>query len=76
LKGKKWEVLEAISWSCLIGGIIGNLYDRLFYGGVIDFIIISWKDLSYPAFNLADVSICCGVLFLLKFMIKKDYSKR
>jgi len=51
---------------CLIvGGAIGNGIDRLWLGQVIDFIDIHWYAYHWPAFNVADSSICIGVGLLL-----------
>jgi len=54
-------------WSlCLImGGAIGNGIDRLWLGQVIDFIDVHWYAYHWPAFNVADSSICIGVGLLL-----------
>ena len=48
--------------SMVIGGAIGNVIDRLFYGAVIDFIDLHYNELHYPAFNIADMFIVCGAL--------------
>ena len=45
----------------LVGGALGNIFDRVRDGAVTDFIKLPW----WPAFNLADVSITLGVLTLL-----------
>ena len=51
---------------CLvIGGAIGNGIDRLWLGQVIDFIDVHWYAYHWPAFNVADSSICIGVGLLL-----------
>lgn len=50
---------------CIIIGSVSNLIDRVIYGGVIDFIILSYKNYSWPIFNIADVAIVCGVGVLL-----------
>ncbi len=49
----------------ILGGAIGNLIDRLLYGYVIDFLLLYYQDWSYPAFNVADSAITCGVVFIL-----------
>ncbi len=50
---------------CLIaGGAIGNLFDRIAYGRVIDFIEIGINDLTWPVFNVADISVTCGAILL------------
>jgi signal peptidase II len=51
---------------CLImGGALGNGLDRLWLGQVIDFIDVYWHAYHWPAFNVADSSICIGVGLLL-----------
>lgn len=51
---------------CLImGGALGNGIDRLWLGQVIDFIDVHWYTYHWPAFNVADSSICIGVGLLL-----------
>ena len=57
--------------SLVLGGAIGNLYDRLRYGYVIDFIDLHWFDHHWPFFNVADMSICIGVGLLLISMSAK-----
>lgn len=48
----------------ILSGAISNLFDRVWYGGVIDFIIVSYRSWSFPVFNAADFFICLGVLLL------------
>jgi len=50
---------------CIIAGSFYNLIDRVLYGGVIDFIILSYANVSWPVFNIADVMIVIGVGFLI-----------
>ena len=49
----------------VLGGAIGNIIDRVLYGYVIDFLLFHYKDWSYPAFNIADSAITCGVVLIL-----------
>lgn len=49
----------------ILGGAIGNLVDRLLLGHVVDFILVHWRDWSYPAFNVADSAITVGAAFLI-----------
>lgn len=49
----------------VIGGALGNLFDRLRLGAVVDFLDLHWADLHWPAFNLADVAITIGAVLLL-----------
>ncbi len=56
----------AAALSAVIGGALGNLLDRLHWGYVIDFLDFHWKyDYHFPAFNVADMSICAGVITLM-----------
>lgn len=58
--------LEALALSFVLGGAIGNLYDRLVYGHVVDFLQIHWQQSWYfPAFNVADSAITIGVILML-----------
>jgi signal peptidase II len=52
--------------SFVLGGAIGNLYDRLMYGHVVDFLQLHWQQSWYfPAFNVADSAITIGVVLML-----------
>jgi signal peptidase II len=55
----------ALGLALLLGGAIGNLVDRVLYGYVVDFILLHYRGWSYPAFNVADSAITCGVVLLL-----------
>jgi len=59
------EKLTAASLALIIGGAIGNLTDRIRHGYVVDFIDVYYRDWHWPAFNLADSAITCGVILLL-----------
>lgn len=68
--------LENISYGIIIGGIIGNLFDRLFFGYVIDFLDFKIFGYNYPVFNLADSFIVIGILIMIIDMIRKEYHER
>lgn len=55
----------------VLGGAVGNLYDRLTLGYVVDFIYLHVGDFYWPAFNVADSAICVGVGLLLWDSFKK-----
>jgi len=44
----------------IIGGALGNLYDRLVLGHVVDFLLFHYQEWHYPAFNVADSAITVG----------------
>lgn len=48
----------------VISGGISNIIDRYMYPGVVDFIKISFGVYTFPIFNVADISICLGILIL------------
>lgn len=54
----------------IAGGAFGNVIDRLRLGVVIDYIDIFWNNLHWPAFNIADMSICIGAFIYLYFEYK------
>jgi signal peptidase II len=56
---------RGIAFGLLLGGICGNLLDRLRLGAVIDFIDVHLPFYSWPTFNVADAAICLGVCILL-----------
>lgn len=60
------ETLLAISLSLILGGAIGNLWDRLALGYVVDFISVHYRDWYFPTFNVADsaVSVGAGIMIL------------
>ena len=62
-------------FSIIVGGAIGNFYDRLIYKGVPDFIDLHFEKFHWFTFNLADIFISLGIfLYLIKdlFVKKKD----
>ena len=61
----------AIALALVLGGALGNLYDRIALGHVIDFILVHWQNRWYfPAFNFADSAICVGAIMLALDMFK------
>ena len=61
----------AIALALVLGGALGNLYDRIAFGHVIDFILVHWQNRHYfPAFNFADSAICVGAIMLALDMFK------
>ncbi len=76
-KNKASEIFKNSACALIIGGAIGNFYDRLTYGYVIDFLDFFWKselaEKHYPAFNVADIAICVGVAL---FVIIEIFDKK
>ncbi|WP_407650111.1 signal peptidase II [Halomonas rhizosphaerae] len=59
------ETLLAVSLALIIGGALGNLYDRLVHGYVVDFLSFHVAGWYYPAFNVADIGITLGAIGLI-----------
>ena len=59
---------DLYSYSFILGGTIGNGIDRIFKGFVIDFINLNF--INFPVFNIADISINIGFIFLLYSIFK------
>lgn len=65
-KKDSFSKLEIICFSFLIGGILGNIIDRLCYQAVIDYLGFIFGNYYFPIFNLADILIVCGgILFAI-----------
>ena len=69
---KAHERLSAIAIVLVIGGALGNLYDRLVHGYVVDFLSFHWQDYYFPAFNLADTAITLGAMGLILASLRDD----
>ncbi|NOI64785.1 signal peptidase II [Vibrio sp. 99-8-1] len=59
---EKWN---NIAYALIIGGAIGNVYDRLVHGFVVDYLDFFWGNYHWPAFNLADSAICIGAAMII-----------
>ena len=62
---ERTNALTRLAYASILGGAVGNLYDRILHGKVVDF--ISWHigNAYWPTFNVADVGICVGVGLLV-----------
>jgi signal peptidase II len=56
----------AAALALVLGGAIGNLFDRVFRDGkVVDFVYLHYQNFHWPAFNIADSAICVGAVLLV-----------
>ncbi len=74
LKLPEEERLTRWALALLVGGAIGNLYDRVVYGFVVDFFLFHIGTFDFPVFNVADIAIDLGVfmLFVDIFFLSPD----
>lgn len=57
--------LEKYGFALIFAGAIGNIFDRILYSSVPDFIDLHYKNFHWFTFNVADISICMGVVLLI-----------
>jgi signal peptidase II len=65
------QKLFCLGLALVLGGAIGNLYDRVTLGYVVDFLNFHWNEYAFPAFNVADSAISVGVALLLLDSFKR-----
>lgn len=83
LRAHPQQKLFAFSLSCMMGGAIGNVIDRLVHGYVVDMLDFHWRWLEplfwqghFPAFNLADAAITLGAVGLILDEIRRVRQSR
>ena len=64
-QSKKDEVMLPVAFALILSGALGNVYDRIAYGYVIDFLDVYYQQWHWPAFNVADSAICIGAVLLI-----------
>ena len=69
---KHFSKLSVIALGMIMGGIFGNLIDRIIHHGVIDYLSFTVLKYNFPIFNLADIGITIGVaLYLLSMILER-----
>ena len=77
LKGlTKTDRWFALALTLILGGAVGNVIDRIIYGHVIDFILCSYQQWSFPAFNVADSAITVGATIIVIMFIFNPEKRR
>lgn len=66
----KHEKLSAIALCLILGGALGNLYDRAFNGYVVDFISVYYQNYRFATFNIADSSVFLGACLMILDIVK------
>ena len=72
IKDKEISKKNSILYGMLIGGILGNLIDRIFRGYVVDFLDFKIFGYDYPVFNFADIFITISIIFIIIDIIRSD----
>ena len=75
-KLKAEEKVQALAFSLILGGAIGNLIDRVRLGYVVDFIDVYYNTAHWPAFNIADSAITIGVIVLIVDTVFPNWLKK
>lgn len=69
------KIIEAMALSLILGGALGNLYDRVTLGYVVDFLDFHWAGWHFAAFNVADMGISVGAgLIIIDTLFTADNS--
>lgn len=71
--GKKHSKLETLTYSLFVGGLLGNLIDRIIHNYVIDYIDVNI--FNFPIFNLADTFIVISVIIIIILELKEELCK-
>ena len=71
-KNENFSDFEHVFYGIFIGGILGNLCDRIFRGAVIDYLDFNIFGYAFPIFNFADTCIVCSVILIFIKSIRDD----
>ena len=72
IKGKNLNATSQISFGLLIGGIMGNLIDRVIHMQVIDYLDFNFFGFDFPVFNLADILIVVSMVLIVVQIFKGE----
>jgi len=75
-KNNRAQVITGVGLSLIMGGALGNLWDRLARGRVVDFLLFYVKRYQWPVFNLADSAIVVGAgLLVIEILFAKSHAR-
>jgi len=72
LRRIKSDLWLSVAIALVLGGALGNLYDRIVLGYVVDFLHFYWNQYHFPAFNIADSAITVGAIMMALDIFRKD----
>ena len=58
-----------VAYGLILGGAIGNLWDRVLNGYVVDFVLLHWREYYFPAFNVADSALTVGAVLWIVWLV-------
>ena len=61
-----------LAFGFVYGGLLGNLFDRIIHGYVIDYLKLNFGSYNFPIFNLADIAIVSGVILIIIAILKGE----
>lgn len=76
IKDKDLNEIDIVSYGMLIGGIVGNLIDRIVYGYVIDYLDFKIFNYNFPIFNVADTLIVISIIIIGINLIVGEYREQ
>lgn len=76
IKDKDLNKIDIVSYSMLVGGIIGNLIDRIVHGYVIDYLDFTIFNYNFPIFNIADTLIVISIIIIGISLIVGEYREQ
>ncbi|MEG1351051.1 MAG: signal peptidase II [Bacilli bacterium] len=75
LNEKRFNKISIISYGLLIGGILGNFFDRIVHGFVIDYLDFTIFKYDFPVFNLADMAIVIGIILMFVEVVRIEINE-
>lgn len=75
INGKQLNKIQILSYGILIGGILGNLVDRIFYGYVVDYLDFHIFGYAFPIFNFADICIVLSIIGIIYILWREEKCK-
>jgi signal peptidase II len=75
-KGRRGQNGDSWALFLVVGGAFGNLYDRILYGSVTDFLDVYVGSYHWPTFNIADMGVSIGAVLLILHALKEDRRRK
>lgn len=73
---KEWNMFKIVSFGFILGGLVGNLIDRLLYHSVTDYLDFNLFGYAAPIFNFADIMIVVGAIMVVIEVVRSEIDER